>query len=170
MKTIAWIVALLATAGLACAEEAKPQESQGGPRRGIMNFEEMDANKDGKVALEEFQTGQDKRIDERFGRMDKNSDGTISKDEMPPAPAADSPRARFMPDFSKLDKDGSGTVTKQEFADASKEGAKEGFARLDKNSDGAVTKDEMDSAREQFRGRRAAGGAGAPAGEKKDEK
>lgn len=169
MKKFAWIIALIAGAGMAIAEDAAPKKDgpPGGGRRPGMMFEEMDANKDGKVTKDEFQGVQDKRIDEQFGRLDKNGDGSIGKDELPPAPPADSPRARFMPDLSKMDKDADGKITKEEFSAGSKELAKERFAKMDKDSDGAISKEEMEAVRAQFSGRR--GGPGGE-GEKKDAK
>lgn len=160
MKKLAWLVALLALAGVAYAEDDKPKDKGGERPRGMfVSPEEMDANKDGKVTLEEFQAAQTKMTEARFARMDKNSDGVIGKDEIPTPPAGaggEGGRPRFMPDFTKMDKDGNGSITKEEFAESSKAMGAERFAKIDANSDGAVTKEEFEAARPQR------GGPGGP--------
>ena len=75
--------------GLAWAqgEGAKPDAPAGdGPRRpGFMqdmSFENMDANKDGKVSLEEYQKVMAEMSKRRFEAMDADKDGVVTKEEM----------------------------------------------------------------------------------------
>jgi Ca2+-binding EF-hand superfamily protein len=44
-------------------------------------FEEMDANQDGKISLEEQLASCQKRCKDRFNRIDTNDDGFIDKEE-----------------------------------------------------------------------------------------
>lgn len=169
MKKLAWMLALLACSGIAFAEEDKPKDKPERPRGAFISPEEMDANKDGKVTLEEFQAAQAKMTEARFGRLDKNGDGSISKDEYPTPPAgvgAEGGRQRFMPDLAKLDKDGNGSVSKDEFATSTKEMGAERFAKIDKDGDGSITKEEFEAGRPQ--GGPGGGRRGPPeSGEKK---
>jgi Ca2+-binding EF-hand superfamily protein len=151
MKNNVWLVALLAGAGIAMAEDKTQEQPKASPRGNFMGFESLDANGDGKITPEEFQAAQTKMTEARFARLDKNSDGVISKDEFPPAAPKDSPRARFMPDLAAMDKDGNGSVSKEEFLASTKEISAERFKKVDKNGDGAITKDEWDAVREAFR-------------------
>ena len=154
MKKLAWMVALLALAGVAFAEDDKPKDKPERPRPGQM-FEEMDANKDGKVTKDEFLASHDKMTGARFGRLDKNGDGSIGKDEIPaPPPGAggEGGRPRFMPDLSKMDKDGNGSISKDEFTAGSKEMGLERFGKMDKDGDGAISKEEVEAARAAFGG------------------
>jgi hypothetical protein len=161
MKRMITLLAILAAASAAFAEDAAPpaakQEGQPpGVRRAFLSFDEMDANKDGKLSLDEFQAAQAKMTDQRFARIDKNSDGVITKDEFPQFPQREGAAIRpsLIPDFAKLDKDSDGKVTKDELAAAGKDMVAERFKNLDKNGDGVVTKEEFEAGRPQFGGRR----------------
>lgn len=163
MKKFAWIVALIASAGIALAEDAAPAQKQD------MMFEKWDANKDGKVTPEEFQAYVDKINERVFGRLDRNSDGFIDKDELPPS----RPYFRDLADISEMDKDGNGKVTKEEFIAGNKDRYKEYSSRMDKNGDGVITKDEQKAGGVPFgshRGPPQGEGTKPADGEKKDAK
>ena len=64
MKRILLISTLLCAASIAHAGERKLQS------RGMLTFEQMDANRDGKVTLEEFKGAQTKMAKDRFKRLD----------------------------------------------------------------------------------------------------
>jgi hypothetical protein len=50
--------------------------------REAMSFENMDADKDGKVTLEEFKAAQAKLQELRFRQMDADGDGKLTKEEV----------------------------------------------------------------------------------------
>lgn len=87
-KSVLMIVAVLA-AGLAFAGEGKKDKGGGDkPHRPPPSFEQMDADKDGKVTAEEFKAAAPpkapaEKIEAKFKKLDANADGSISKDEMP---------------------------------------------------------------------------------------
>jgi hypothetical protein len=67
-------------------DEAGPGGGPGGGQRQRRSFEEMDADADGKISLEEAPG----RMGERFEDLDANGDGGIDKEEL------DAARQRFM--------------------------------------------------------------------------
>lgn len=139
MKTAGFITAIV-LAGLAVTASGALAGGHGkgnhGPRA---SFEELDANGNGEVSLEEMTQHREARFkatdtdgdgflskaeitaraqgnaSQRAGKMidrfDANNDGKLSQDEMP---------RRGKPEklFGKLDADGSGGVSKEEFAAA----------------------------------------------------
>ena len=50
-------------------------------KKAAMRITEADANKDGKVSLEEAKAKFPKMTDERFKKMDRNGDGFVSRDD-----------------------------------------------------------------------------------------
>lgn len=66
-------IALVFGGGLAMAAEKKAADP----------FAAMDADKDGKVSLKEFQAGKKDAAaaEKQFKALDKNGDGSLSKDE-----------------------------------------------------------------------------------------
>ena len=76
----------------AAAPVAMPAEGRGPKQMWERRFGEMDADKDGKVTLDEFTQFQEAKMKERFTRFDRNADGVLSPDDVPapkpmPAPA-----------------------------------------------------------------------------------
>jgi len=71
-------MALVLGGGLAIAADAKKATGDA--------FTAMDADKDGKVSLKEFQAGKKDAAgaEKEFKAMDKNGDGSLSKDELAP--------------------------------------------------------------------------------------
>lgn len=51
-------------------------------RRG-QRFEQMDADKDGKITYEEFKTFVESKLQERFKALDANGDGVLTKEDRP---------------------------------------------------------------------------------------
>ena len=81
-KSIVMIIAMLA-AGFVFA--ADPQGGKEANHHAT--FEEMDANKDGKVTLDEYKAAAPKdapaeKVEARFKKIDANGDGVITKEEM----------------------------------------------------------------------------------------
>jgi len=130
-------------------QQGEQGEGRIGDQPGAGGFiERFDANKDGKVAKDEFPRA------DMFDQLDANEDGFIDEDEAPTGPpgggrgrpqtqggeqgqgrVGDQPGAGgFMGMF---DKDKDGKVTKEEFT-----GPENMFDQLDANGDGAITEDE----------------------------
>lgn len=72
-------------------------------------FEEFDANKDGKITLEEMKLAQEKKMTEHFKNMDRDSDGSVTKEEY------ENPMRDKKFSFETMDSNGDGNVSKTEF-------------------------------------------------------
>jgi Ca2+-binding EF-hand superfamily protein len=78
-------------------------------------FADIDANKDGKVSLAEFETHHRDMIKRSFAALDKNKDGAITAEEFDRRPI---PRPRLAAAmFSRLDKNKDGKISEKEFMD-----------------------------------------------------
>jgi Ca2+-binding EF-hand superfamily protein len=109
-------------------------------------FEQLDANKDGEVSLEEMTL----KTTEKFQKLDKDRNGTVSIEEM---------SVRQKEFFTKLDTDGSGTISQDEakaFRKMKREMRQERRAerlmeRFDTNKDGKISREEYQAiAMERF--------------------
>ncbi len=71
-------------------------------------FSRMDANQDGDITFQEYQTTDQKRrealLKARFGKLDDNHDGQVSEKEY----------ASFLGMFNSFDSDGDGTLSEAE--------------------------------------------------------
>jgi hypothetical protein len=80
-------IALMFGGGLAMVADAKKAPADA--------FTAMDADKDGKISLKEFQAGKKDaaQAEKEFKALDKNGDGALSMDELAPVkkPAAPKP-------------------------------------------------------------------------------
>lgn len=107
-----------------------------GEARGQMRFEQLDADKDGKLSREEMQAG----AALRFGTADANSDGKITAEEMN-ASGAKRAEKRFGKMLERLDSDKDGALSLEEMQGGERHAQM--FERLDADKDGFVSKDEM---------------------------
>ncbi|MCX7590689.1 MAG: EF-hand domain-containing protein [Kiritimatiellae bacterium] len=92
MVGVAGLASLLAVAVLAQEGGTPPAPpAPGGPRQGApgfgamrdaMTFEKMDADKDGKVTLDEYLAAWTEVGKARFKTIDANGDGVVTKEEM----------------------------------------------------------------------------------------
>lgn len=116
------------------------------------SFEQLDADGDGSITVEEFKA----QAQSRFAEADTNGDGVLTADEM---------KARAMARFEERlnemiarmiewrDVDGDGALS---LAEMQNDNGQRMFMAIDRNKDGVISKDEFDEAarmREQRRQR-----------------
>jgi Ca2+-binding EF-hand superfamily protein len=145
------------------AQGMMAEDGPGGPGagRGMMMFEEFDANGDGKVTQDEI----DARREARFAEVDANGDGQVSLDEFT-AQAAKRATERAKAMFERLDVDGDGMLSQDVLALRQGRGGPDGsrmIAMLDTDGDGAISEEEFQAAmdrRAEMRGEHGHGGRG----------
>jgi Ca2+-binding EF-hand superfamily protein len=150
MKKALTILLLLA-AGTAPGK--KPGEGDLPPKN-WMTYDEIDANHDGKITLDEFKAAQEKIAQGRFKKIDQNGDGQLTKDELEgdhkhlaeTNPALAERLKKHGVDFANMDRDGSGAASLDEYIASAIEASVERFKKIDANGDGIITRDEMDAA------------------------
>jgi len=142
---------------LAFAAPAIAQDrGHGGPR---MMFEELDANNDGAVTLEEMEAAREGR----FARADANGDGQLTRDELVAA-GQDRIEDRVDRMIERADANEDGQISEEEMAEM--RGSRRGpdpermFNRMDADGDGQVTEAEFDEAVARFMERRGGGDRG----------
>lgn len=149
----ALMVALLGTAAVANAKG--PMGPQGmrdhGPEQRI-SFEELDADKDGKVTEAELAA----QAETRFKDADTNGDGTLSVEELVAAAqerALERQTKQVKVMVALKDTNDDGVLSLDEMK-AGPRGGDRGaafFDRFDKDNDGVVTEEEFADARDGFR-------------------
>ena len=100
-------------------------------------FQEMDADKDGKITaaeLEAFRAA-------RFAKADTNGDGKLSLEEMDAA-RSEQRKERYSHMIAKLDKDGDGQLSAKEMPMRG-----DRMMKLDTDGDGAISLEEMKAAK-----------------------
>ena len=141
-------LALMIPAAFAAPAFAQEADRQGPPR---MIFEELDADGNGSVTLEEMQAAGANR----FAAADADGDGSLSRDELV-AQGQERVESRIDRLLERADTDGDGQLTQAEMEEAREgrrghgRGGRGGpnpermFERLDVDGDGAVTQAEFD--------------------------
>ncbi len=123
----------------------------------MLNFEEIDADKDGKVTEEEFAAF---RVAE-FAKADTNADGQISAEELAARHIAEvTSRAAEMSAkmIERMDEDGNGQLSPEEMQDGPRPVSL--FERADADGDGALTQAEVDATIKKMRGKHGRHGQG----------
>jgi len=135
-----------------------------GARRGAgAGPQQLDANGDGQIDLDEFLAGRPAGSELVFDHRDSNGDGLLSREELEPRqrlqrPALDRSAMRdcvqeehpglgdgvdLVSRFDTLDTNDDGFLSPDELAAARRELASANFARLDSNSDGSLSPEEL---------------------------
>lgn len=123
------------------------KKGHGGPR---FNFEEVDANADGKITQEEMQAHQAAE----FAASDTDGDGKLSADELSAArdaKASDRQSKRQAKMMERMDTDGDGMLSPEEMVrpDHAKT-----FEDLDTDGDGALSEEELKAGHDGMRGKK----------------
>ena len=133
-KTLLMLAVLAAlSAGTALAATAPARDSHGAPRA------KLDTNGDG--AIDRSEAARSPRLADRFDELDKNKDGKLAKEEMPRRD--DRGRGKRGHDrhgmMMKLDSDQDGRISRAE-ATAGQAGFAARFDEMDVNKDGFIDK------------------------------
>lgn len=155
-KTLTMLVLTTVLAG-AFAPVAMAKGMPGHGPMQMLDFDVIDADKDGKITTEEFAAF---RAAE-FAKADTNSDGKISADELAAKHIADATaRAAEMSAkmIERLDQNADGQISPEEMEDGPRPVSM--FERADADSDGALTKAEIEEAMTEMRGKHGRHGMG----------
>lgn len=116
--------------------------AQAGHGHGDKLWDNLDANKDGKVTADEMS----ERHADLIANADQDGDGALTKEEMKAYHKAkrEERRAKHNPD-----KNNDGVIDRTEFINA----AQERFDKMDKNGDGVISEDEKKHRRGHHRRR-----------------
>lgn len=155
-KTVAVLTlsALLAGA-LAPIATAKGMDDRG-PMQ-MLNFVEIDADKDGKITTEEFAAFRTAE----FAKTDTNADGQISAEELSAKHVADATaRAADMSAkmIERMDENADGQISPEEMERGPRPASM--FERADADGDGALTMVEVEDAMAKMRGKHGRHGKG----------
>jgi EF hand len=103
----------------------------------------LDADGDGRVSAQEFESAQAEIAAARFARLDADSDGYLTREEL--EARADRLRAaggQMRGRLAAIDTDGDGAWSLAEIQAVRPEFDPDRFSRLDTNGDGLITADE----------------------------
>lgn len=154
MKTTLLIAAIAAGTTLAATAQAREGH---GPRMEMPAFEELDANADGAVTVEEITAAMQARGAARFVETDTNGDGGLSAEEM--IARADEDRQDRVADrvaerIEKADTNGDGLLQAEEIAAQAQErrgpGPERMFNRFDADENGSLSAEEFAQAQERM--------------------
>ncbi len=139
---VAMITAL--TIGAVGVTSLSPALARGGPdgHGPRINFEEIDANADGQITIEEMIAHREAKFAER----DTNGDGFLSKEELLAAMqenAAKRQAKRVDHMIDRQDADDDGQLSMAELSNDERQA--KFFERLDENGDGAISEEELEN-------------------------
>ena len=143
------LILALGAASLPALAQQGPGDGPRTPRGPMFQFEDVDADGDGKITQEEMAA----QAAARFAAADANGDGQLSAEEMQAQMQAQ--RAERMKQnaermIARRDTNKDGMLSAEEMAPRNSDRM---FARLDADKDGAISKQEMEQARERFQKR-----------------
>ena len=130
--------------------------ARGGPDGGERpSFQELNANNDGVLTLEDFAAMKAAR----FAEADTNNDGSLSVDELTAqaeARAAKHAEERATKMMERHDANNDGLLSAAELEDGGKKGdrGERMFERMDANADGQISEEEFEEMASKFKGRK----------------
>ena len=145
-KTLALVVLSAFMAG-SVATLAQAEVKDGPEGMPLLNFDAIDADKDGKITAEEFAAF---RMAE-FAKADTNADGQINVEELAARRIAEA--AERAPDMAakmieRMDENSDGQLSAEEIEQGPR--APSMFERADENGDGAISKDEAEAMKDKM--------------------
>ena len=168
MKTPLLVAAIAAGMTLAATAEARDGR---GAAFDMPTFEELDANADGGITMDEIEAAMAARAAERFAEADTDGDGALSAEEMLARASED--RAARMADriadrIEKIDANGDGVLQLEEMQaradDRRGPSPDRMFNRADADDNGSLSAEEFAQAQERMSDRRPRGGHGGHGG------
>jgi Ca2+-binding EF-hand superfamily protein len=146
-STLLFTTGLLASLGIGVVGPALAERRSGQGAMSSFNFDQLDADKDGKVTEAEIAASRAARVK----AADANGDGLMSAEELAAMQLAEmTERATAMAAemIARMDSDGNGLLSAAEMA--ARPGPARLFDRIDTDGDGAISRAEADAAAEKM--------------------
>lgn len=147
LKKTLTLLALIGVLAGSVTSFAYAQGMDGAGHGAMLNFDAIDADKDGKITAEEFATFRTAE----FAKADTNSDGQVSADELAAKHIADmTTRAAEMAAkmIERMDDNGDGQLSAEEMERGPRPQSM--FERADADNDGAISKEEAASMKDKM--------------------
>jgi Ca2+-binding EF-hand superfamily protein len=149
LNVLTFAAVLAASLGSVAVAENMPMDGDmqgGGMREGgpFLNFDQIDADKDGKITLAEMEAFRAAR----FAAADTNGDGNLSAEELVAMHAAERAARELQRSadmIAKFDTNADGVLSAEELPQPGN--ATNMFERIDTDKDGAISKAEVDAAK-----------------------
>ena len=147
LKKTLTLLALSAVLAGSVSTLAQAEGMEGPGPKPMLNFEAVDADKDGKITIAEF----DAFRAAEFSKADTNGDGQVSAEELAAKHLADiTARAADMAArmIARMDDNADGQLSAEEMAQGRR--APTMFERADSDGDGAISKDEANAMQDKM--------------------